>query len=51
MKYRDLITIFVGVILILSLGYTIGVDNSVWYLPVILFALFVVIIYKLWIEK
>jgi len=51
MKYRDLITIFVGIILILSLGYALGVDNSVWYLPVILFVLFVVVLYKLWIEK
>jgi len=48
MKYRDLITIFVSIIFLLSIGYTLGVDNFFWFLPVILFVALVVIYYKLW---
>ncbi|EMR75680.1 hypothetical protein MBGDF03_00532 [Thermoplasmatales archaeon SCGC AB-540-F20] len=48
MKYRDLITLFVSIFFILSLIYSIGVDNSVWFLPVLLFATLVIVIYKLW---
>gem|GEM_PF-2017116 len=48
MKYRDLITIFVSILFLLSIGYTLGVNTSVWFLPVILFAVLVVIYYKLW---
>ena len=49
MKYRDLITIFAGVLFFLSLAYTIGVDFSVWYLPIITFLFLGIVIYKLWI--
>jgi len=50
MKYRDIITLFVAIFFILSLAY-LGVDTSVWFIPVILFILLIVIVYKLWIEK
>jgi len=48
MKYRDLITIFVSILFLLSIGYTLGVNTSVWFLLVILFVVLVVIYYKLW---
>jgi len=48
MKYRDIITFFVSIFFILSLAYSLGVDNSVWFLPVILFVTLAVVIYKLW---
>jgi len=51
MKYRDIITLFVSLAFILSLAYTIGVDLSLWFIPIILFVLLVIIVYKLWIEK
>jgi hypothetical protein len=50
MKYRDLITLFLGLAALLSLGYALGVDHSVWYLPVILFVLLGVTVYKMWIQ-
>ena len=48
MKYRDIITLFVSILFILSLAYSIGVDNSVWFLPVLLFVTLVIVIYELW---
>ena len=48
MKYRDIITLFVSIFFILSFAYSIGVDNSVWFLPVILFATLATVVYKLW---
>ena len=50
MKYRDLITIFVGIGFILSLGYAIGAAESIWFwsLPAVLSAALVIIYYKLW---
>jgi len=51
MKYRDLITVFLLIVFVLALAYTVGVDTSVWYLPVISFIVLVFFVYKLWIEK
>jgi len=51
MKYRDLVTIFLIIIFILILAYTIGVDKSLWFIPLILFFILLFIFYKLWIEK
>ncbi|MEM0493211.1 MAG: hypothetical protein QXS02_04590 [Candidatus Thermoplasmatota archaeon] len=48
MKYRDIITLFAGLGLILSVAYTLGVDNSVWYVPVVLSLLMILIVWKLW---
>ena len=48
MKYRDVITLFVSIFFILSLAYSLGVDNSVWFLPVILFVTLAIVVYKLW---
>lgn len=50
MKYRDLITIFVSILFISSVGYAIGVADSTlfWSIPAILLAALVVIYYKLW---
>ena len=50
MKYRDLITIFVSILFISSVGFAIGVAKSTlfWSIPVILLAALVVIYYKLW---
>jgi hypothetical protein len=50
MKYRDVITFFIALPLLLSFAYTIGVDNNIWYIPLILFIIFIILIYKLWIE-
>jgi len=51
MKYRDLITIFIAIIFILSLAYVIAVDTSLWYVSIIVFIIFIYFSYKLWIEK
>jgi len=51
MKYRDIITLFLTILLILSIAYVFGVDQSLWYVPVVIFIIFVFFIYKLWIEK
>jgi integral membrane sensor domain MASE1 len=51
MKYRDLITIFIAIIFILSLAYVIAVDSSLWYVSVIVFVIFIYFSYKLWFEK
>jgi len=50
MKYRDLITLFLGLAALLSLAYAIGVDHGVWYLPIIMFIILGFTVYKLWIE-
>lgn len=52
MKYGDLLLVFLGIISILSVGYTFGVvDGEIWYVPVILFTSFFIMYYKLKIEK
>jgi hypothetical protein len=51
MKYRDIITIFLTIIFILMLAYTLGADRSLWYISLITFIVLVFIFYKLWIEK
>jgi len=51
MKYRDAIAFFMSLAFILSLAYTLGVNSSYWFIPVILFVLLVFMVYKLWIEK
>ena len=51
MKYRDLITVFLTLIFILSLAYALGVDKSLWFVPAILFVVLIFMVYKLWIEK
>ncbi len=51
MKYRDIILLFLAIGFILSIGYVLGVNSSHWLFPVILFALLVIVVYKLWIEK
>ena len=50
MKYRDLITIFVSIFFILSVGYALGVAESIWFwsLPVVFLVALVLIYYKLW---
>jgi hypothetical protein len=50
MKYRDVITFFISIFFILSLIYTLGVDSSIWYIPIILFVILLIVFYKLWIE-
>ena len=51
MKYRDLIMFFVSIAFLLSLAFTLGVNNSFWYITVILFIFTILTFYKLWIEK
>ena len=51
MKYRDIITLFEFIIFILSLAYALGVDNSICYIPVILFVILIYTVYKLYIEN
>ena len=48
MKYRDLITLFVSVLLFLSIGFTLGVDNNYWPAPVVFLVSLAIIYYKLW---
>ena len=51
MKYRDIITLFVALAFVLTLAYAVGVNMSLWFVPLIFFVLFVVVIYTLWIKK
>ena len=51
MKYRDVVMLFVSIAFLLSLAFTLGVNNSFWYITVILFFLTIFTYYKLWIEK
>jgi hypothetical protein len=51
MKYRDVITFFIFLIFILTFAYVIGVDRTLWFIPLIFFVLLIIFIYKLWIEK
>lgn len=51
MKYRDLIIIFLFIVFILSLAFALGVNTSIWYVPIILFAVLIYSYYKLYIEK
>ncbi|MFH1101938.1 MAG: hypothetical protein V1726_07895 [Methanobacteriota archaeon] len=50
MKYRDVITLFVGLVFLLSLAYAIGVVHPLWFwvVPLVFFLLLVVVIIKLW---
>jgi len=50
MKYRDLITIFVSILFISSVGIALGVVESTifWFIPGILFGFLVIIYYTLW---
>ena len=50
MKYRDVITFFIALALLLTFVYTVGVDKNVWFAPLILFIVFIIVVYKLWIE-
>jgi hypothetical protein len=50
MKYRDVITLFVAIGFVLSLAYSIGVANSVWFwiVPILLLVTIILVIWKLW---
>jgi hypothetical protein len=50
MKYRDIITLFVEIVFVLSLAYSIGVAKSVWFwiVPISLLVAIVFVIWKLW---
>lgn len=50
MKYRDVITLFVGIAFVLSLAYSIGVAKSVWFwiVPILLLVTIILVIWKLW---
>ena len=48
MKYKDLITLFTFIGFILSIGYTLGVNNFFWFVPIILFVVLIFIYYYLW---
>ena len=50
MKYGDLITVFIIVGFIMSLGYTIGVDLIIWPVTVLLFILMIIFVYTIWIK-
>jgi len=50
MKYRDVITFFIGLPLLLTFVYTVGVDKNIWFVPLTLFIVFIIVVYKLWIE-
>jgi len=51
MKYRDLITLFMVIVLILSIAYVIAVNSSLWFVLFIILGIFSYLTYKLWIEK
>jgi len=47
MKYRDLITLIVALLFVISIPYGIVVAD-IWYLPVILLIVLIIVIWKLW---
>jgi len=49
MKYRDLLTVFLSIIFILIIAFTVGVNQDIWYVPILYFFVFIYFIYKLWI--
>ncbi len=51
MKYRDLITLFVSLSFVLALAYVLGVDRSLWFVPIIFLVVLVLVVWKLWLEK
>ena len=51
MKYRDILTSFLFVLFLLTLGFALGVNPSIWYVPIIVFVILIYFVYKLWIEK
>jgi hypothetical protein len=51
MKYGDLLLLVLGLVVIMSIGYTIGVNTSIWYIPLILAIFFVFMVYELKIKK
>jgi hypothetical protein len=51
MKYRDIVTVIIGIFSFLSLAYTLGVEPSTWPLTFILFIVFILVIYVLWLKK
>jgi len=51
MKYRDFIILFLSILFILSLVYTIGVDIVIWPVPIVLFVILGFFVYKLYIER
>ena len=50
MKYRDVITFFISISFFLSLIFTLGVDSNFWYIPLLLFIILLIVLYKLWFE-
>jgi hypothetical protein len=51
MKYKDVIIVFLSLIFILSLAYSLGVNLSFWILPAVFFLSLIYSYYKLYIEK
>jgi len=51
MKYKEVLILFLSLIFILSLAYTLGVNLSFWVIPAILFLFLMYTYYKLYIEK
>jgi hypothetical protein len=51
MKYRDLIIIFLSIIFVLSLAFTISVNQNYWFLPLVLFIVIIVFFYEIWVKN
>jgi len=51
MKYGDLLLVFIAVILLLTVGFTVGVNQSIWYLPLVIFIVLIYLYYELKIKK
>jgi len=47
MKYGDFLLIFLGISFILSMGYSIGVDNRLWFIAPAILAGFIYLYYQI----
>jgi len=47
MKYGDFLLILLGIIFILSIGYSIGVDNRFWFITPVFLAAFIYLYYQI----
>lgn len=50
MKYRDVITVFLGIAFFMSLGYALGVSQTIWFwiVPISLLVLLLLMYMYIW---
>ena len=51
MKYGDLLLLIIGIVFIMTIAYTAGVNQSIWYIPLVLLVVLIFLHYELKIKK